>query len=108
MRYLLVDFDSTDDVDDEEYNGDFDAFSPGHSQYLTFSFDGDELGELGDKGWYSSIFNTYIFFYSIHVLLLVTLKFTIEWKKLCTLFIYTVRSMTCRDVLREAPTFFDC
>jgi len=42
----MVYFDSIDDVDDEEHNGDFDAFSPGHSQYLTFSFDCDELGGL--------------------------------------------------------------
>ncbi len=39
------------------------AFSPGHSQYLTFSFDGDELGEPDDKIYLAldiSIFDVYI------------------------------------------------
>jgi len=44
---------------------DFDAFSPGHSQYLTFFFDGGGLGRLsglGDKERYPlrSIFDVYI------------------------------------------------
>ena len=43
-------FDGMDDVDDEHI-GDFDAFSPGHSQYLAFSFDGGGLGEPGNNGW---------------------------------------------------------
>jgi len=48
--FILYDlyFDGIDD--DDEHVGDFDAFSPGHSQYLAFSFDGGELGGLGDKG----------------------------------------------------------
>ena len=46
----IDDDDDDDDDDDEEHVGDFDAFSPGHSQYLAFSFDG--LGGLGDKGRY--------------------------------------------------------
>jgi len=36
----------------DKHVGDFDAFSPGHSQYLAFSFDGGGLNELGDKGRY--------------------------------------------------------
>jgi len=55
-------FDGIDDIDDEHV-GDFDAFSPGYSQYLTFSFDGGGLGGLGDEGQYSiarSIFGVYI------------------------------------------------
>jgi len=52
---------------------DFDAFSPEHSQYLAFSFDDDGLGGLGDKGSLSlDRFSMYIFFYSIHVFMLVT------------------------------------
>jgi len=47
---LYFDTIDNDDDDDEEHVGDFDAFSPGHSQYLAFSFDG--LGGLGDKGRY--------------------------------------------------------
>ena len=39
------------DVDDEHID-DFDAFSPGHSQYLVFSFDGGGLDGLGDNGQY--------------------------------------------------------
>jgi len=31
-------------VNNDEHDGDFDAFSLGHSQYLTFSFDGDGFG----------------------------------------------------------------
>jgi len=32
---------------------DFDTFSPGHFQYLAFSFDGGGgFGGLGDKRWY--------------------------------------------------------
>ena len=42
--------DNDDDDDDEEHVDDFDVFSPGHFQYLAFSFDG--LGGLGDKGRY--------------------------------------------------------
>ncbi|EGI69766.1 hypothetical protein G5I_01481 [Acromyrmex echinatior] len=41
-------FDGIDDVDDEHV-GDFNAFSPGYSQYLAFSF-GGRLGGLGDNG----------------------------------------------------------
>jgi len=59
-------FDGDDDNGDEHI-GDFDAFSPEHSQYLAFSFDG---GGLGDKGPLDRI-SMYIFFYSIHVLTLV-------------------------------------
>ena len=43
-------FDGIDD--DDEHVGDFDAFSPGHSQYLAFCFDGGGLDRLGDNGWY--------------------------------------------------------
>jgi len=52
--FILYDlyFDGIDDVDDEHV-GDFNAFSPGHSQYLAFSFDGGGFDGLGDKGWYS-------------------------------------------------------
>ena len=46
---LYFDAIDDDDDDDEEYVGDFDAFFPGHSQYLALSFDG--LGRLGDKGY---------------------------------------------------------
>ena len=46
------------------------AFSPGHSQYLTFSFDGDGLGKPGDKIYLAldiSIFDVYILlFMSYH------------------------------------------
>jgi len=41
-----------DGIDDDEHVDDFDVFSPGHSQYLAFSFDGGGLGGLGDKGRY--------------------------------------------------------
>ena len=34
-------FDSIDDDDDKEHVDDFNAFSPGHSQYLAFSFNGN-------------------------------------------------------------------
>ena len=44
-------FDGIDDVGDEHV-GDFDAFSPGYSQYLAFSFEGGGLGGLGDNGQY--------------------------------------------------------
>jgi len=65
-------FDGIDD--DDKHIGDFDAFSPGHSQYLAFFFDGGGHGELGDKERYPfcSIDFRYIFFYSIHILTLVT------------------------------------
>ena len=36
-------------VNNDEHVGDFDAFSPRHSQYLTFSFDGDGFGGFGNK-----------------------------------------------------------
>jgi len=49
---------------------DFDAFSPEHSQYLAFSFDGDGLGDKGSLSL--DRFSMYIFFYSIHVFMLVT------------------------------------
>ena len=61
--FILYDlyFDGIDNVDDEDI-GDFGAFSPGHSQYLTLSFDGGGLGRPGDKGRYPfcSIFGVYI------------------------------------------------
>jgi len=38
-------FDGIDNVDDEHV-GDFDAFFPGHSHYLVFSFDGGGLDVL--------------------------------------------------------------
>ncbi|KYN36519.1 hypothetical protein ALC56_09114 [Trachymyrmex septentrionalis] len=40
-------FDGIDNIDDEEHVCDFDAFTPGHSQYLAFSLDGDGLGGQG-------------------------------------------------------------
>jgi len=51
--FILYDlhFDGFDDVDDDEHIGDF-AFSPGHSQYLAFSFNGGRFGGLGNKGRY--------------------------------------------------------
>jgi len=60
-------FNSIDDVD--EHVGDFDAFSPGHSQYFPFSFDNG----LATRTYPFSLdrFSTYIFFYSVHVLTLV-------------------------------------
>jgi len=55
-----------DGIDDDEHVGDFDVFSPGHSQYLAFSFDGGGLGGLGDKVPLSlDRFSMYIFFYSM-------------------------------------------
>jgi len=45
-------FDSIDDVD--EHVGDFDAFSPGHSQYFPFSFD-NGLGGLATRTLFRSI-----------------------------------------------------
>jgi len=48
----IDDNDDDDDDNDDEHVGDFDAFSPGHSQYLAFSFDGDGLGGLGNKERY--------------------------------------------------------
>jgi len=68
--FILYDlyFDGIDDVDDDEHVGDFDAFFSGHSQYLTFSFDGGGLGRLDNKGFLSlDRFSMYIFFYSIYV-----------------------------------------
>jgi len=50
----IDDNDDDDDDDDNDDEHDFDAFSPGHSQYLAFSFDGGGLGNLGNKGWYPS------------------------------------------------------
>jgi len=44
------DNDVDDDDDDDEHVGDFDAFSPEHSQYFAFSFDSGGLGRLDDKG----------------------------------------------------------
>jgi len=64
--FILYDlyFDGIDDIDDDddEHVGDFNAFFPGHSQYLAFSFDGGGLGGLGDKRQYpfQSIFDVYI------------------------------------------------
>jgi len=46
------DDDDDDDDNDDEHVGDIDAFSPEHSQYLAFFFDGGGLGGLGDKGRY--------------------------------------------------------
>jgi len=71
--FILYDlyFDGIDD--DDEHVGDFDAFSLGHSQYLAFSFDGGGLDGLDDKVLLLlDRFSLYIFFYSIHVLTLVT------------------------------------
>jgi len=45
-----VDDDDDDDDDDDEHIGDFDAFSPEHSQYFAFSFDSGELDRFDDKG----------------------------------------------------------
>jgi len=68
-------FHGIDDVDDEHI-GDFDVFSPKHSQYLAFFFDDDGLGGLEDKGipFAQSIFGIYIysFTWSNAVLTLVT------------------------------------
>ena len=82
-------FDGIDDDDDngDEHVGDFDAFSPEHSQYLAFSFDGGGLGWLGDKGLLDRI-SMYIFFYSIHVLTLVIEAYNWMKKKYYTLPIY--------------------
>ena len=42
-------FDGIDNIGDEHV-GDFDALSPGYSQYLPFSFKGGGLGRLGNNG----------------------------------------------------------
>ena len=51
-------FDDIDDIDDEHV-GDFDAFSPGHSQYLAFFFDNGGLGDNGTP-FARLIFGVYI------------------------------------------------
>jgi len=48
---------------------DFDVFSPEHSQYLAFSFDG---GGLDGHDIPFARFSTYIFFYSVRVLTFAT------------------------------------
>jgi len=73
-------FDDIDVVDDKHV---VDAFFPRHSQYLAFSFNGGGLSRLGDKGRYlfaRSIFGVYIFFYSVHVLMLVKNE-VYDWMK---------------------------
>ena len=69
-----------DGVDNDEHVGHFNAFSSEHFQYLAFSFDGGGLGGLGDKvRLLLDQFSAYIFFYSVHVLSLVTEAY--DWMK---------------------------
>jgi len=74
--------------------GDFVAFSPEHSQYLTFFFDGSGLVDLVDLVTRNDIpcarFSMYIFIYSIHVLLLVIKIYDWMKKALYTVYILGV------------------
>jgi len=92
--------------DDDEHIGDFDAFSPEHSQYLAFSLRWRWTWRQGTALSFDR-FSMYIFFYSIHVLTLVTEAY--DWMKkvihyLYTLHICTIR--TCRDAFNRSADVF--
>ncbi|EGI69771.1 hypothetical protein G5I_01465 [Acromyrmex echinatior] len=102
-------FDGIDDVGDEHV-GDFDAFSPGYSQYLAFSFEGGGLGGLGDNGQFQVFVNYKVSMhmrsrssskskFHSHVRFSRPLTFTIA----CIIFKYSCCDQTFHLVVRDHP-----